>query len=65
MKKKALGAKLSLQKKTISNLDIDAIKGKGPETWTCNCITRVPGCVIYQPTMDGCASVICTGSWCF
>ena len=65
MKKKAVSAKLSLQKKTISKLDIDAIKGKGLETATCNCITRKPGCVIYMPTMDGCASVICTGSWCF
>lgn len=64
MKKKAIGAKLSLQKKTISNLDIDAIKGKGPETWTCDCWTRRKNCVTYEPTMDGCQSFWCTEGAC-
>ncbi|WP_340200514.1 class I lanthipeptide [Ascidiimonas sp. W6] len=64
MKKRSLNGKLNLKKNTISNLDKDAIKGRGPETATCNCITRRKDCVIYEPTMDGCETFWCTEALC-
>ena len=53
MKKKQ--SKLNLKKHVVSNLDADAVRGKGPDTVTCNgCRTFGRDCVTHVITRQNC-----------
>jgi hypothetical protein len=64
MKKQKTNSKLNLKKNVISTFEVNVIKGKGPETWTCDCWTRRKNCKTYEPTQDGCQTFWCTGIGC-
>ena len=64
MKKQKTNSKLNLKKNVISNFEVEALKGKGPETQTCDCWTRRKDCQTYEPTQDGCQTFWCTGIVC-
>lgn len=57
-------SKLSLKKNVVSNFEVDTVKGKGPETATCECFTRGKNCKTYIVTQDGCATYWCTQYGC-
>jgi len=63
MKKQKTNSKLNLKRNVISNFEVNAVIGKGPDTQTCGCFTNGRNCKTYQITSN-CPTYWCTEYGC-